>query len=631
MADEGFKRKLTAILSADVEGYSRLMGDDEEATVRTLTSYREVLTTLIQQHSGIVLDSPGDNLLAEFVSVVDAVQCAVAVQKEIHTRNEALPENRRMQFRIGINLGDVIQEKGRIYGDGVNIAARLESLADPGGICISKTAFDHIESKLPYGYDFIGEQTVKNIAKPVGAYRVQLDPRVTVSGKPVDKNPPVMRRTPILVAAGVALVLVFAFGVWQFYVRGPSIEPASVEKMAFPLPDKPSIAVLPFDNLSKDQSDAYIADGLSENIISSLSKIPDMLVIARNSTFVYKGKAVKINQVAEELGVRYVLEGSVQKSEDKIRVIAQLIDAVSGHHLWSERYDREIKDFFKILDEITIKIADALRAKMVWSGDVHGVPTNSFEAWSYKIKGGSYFDRFTKQDNIKTRELSKKALKLDPEYGAAWTLLAWTHFSDARNGFTDTPLESIKQAQLAAQKASAINDRDASLQNLWASLYLIQRQHEKAIAAGQKAIELNPNFADGYALLAQIMYYSGRPDEAITLSKQAMRLAPYTPAYYLVFLGWGYQGAGRYQEALSVFQKLLDRAQAGEFSLLFAHINMTTSYSLMGDYEKAREHWAEVLKIYPNASLKWISRFHFFKDPDQLERVLDVYRAVGIE
>ena len=245
MAEKGFKRKLTAILSADAVDYSRLMGEDEEATVRTITAYREVLSTLIQQHNGNVLDSPGDNLLAEFVSVVDAVQCAVAVQKEIKTRNDELPENRRMQFRIGINLGDVIQEEDRIYGDGVNVAVRLEGLAEPGGICISKTAFDHIESKLPYGYDFIGDQTVKNISKPVGAYRVLLDPRVTVSGKSLDKKPAPIRRMPVLVGAVVVFALAVVVGIWQFYMRRPSVEPASIEKMAYPLPQKPSVAVLP--------------------------------------------------------------------------------------------------------------------------------------------------------------------------------------------------------------------------------------------------------------------------------------------------------------------------------------------------------------------------------------------------
>ncbi len=296
MTTQDFKRKLTAILSADVEGYSRLMGEDEEATVRTITAYREVMTTLIQQHSGKVVDSPGDNLLAEFASVVDAVQCAVAVQKEISARNTELPENRKMQFRIGINLGDVIQEGDRIYGDGVNVAARLEGLAEPGGICISKTAFVHIESKLPYGYDFIGDQTVKNISKPVGAYRVLMDPRVTVAGKLEEEKLAPVRRMPILVGVVVVLVLAVAVGIWQFYMRRPSVEPASVEKMAYQLPEKPSIAVLPFNNLSDDPEQEYFSDGITEEIITALSKIPKLFVIARNSTFTYKGKPVRFSK-----------------------------------------------------------------------------------------------------------------------------------------------------------------------------------------------------------------------------------------------------------------------------------------------------------------------------------------------
>jgi adenylate cyclase len=262
MAEKGFKRKLTAILSADVEGYSRLMGDDEEATVRTITAYREVMTTLIQQHNGKVLDSPGDNLLAEFVSVVDGVQCAVAVQKETKARNDELPENRRMHFRIGINLGDVIQEEERIYGDGVNIAARLEGLAEPGGICISKTAFDQIESKLPYGYEFLGDQPVKNIAKPVGAYRVVMEPRVTVAGEPEEEKPALVRRKAILVCVIAVVVVAVAVGIRKFYMRQPSVEPVSVESMAYPLPDKPSIAVLPLDNMSGDTEQDYFSDGL---------------------------------------------------------------------------------------------------------------------------------------------------------------------------------------------------------------------------------------------------------------------------------------------------------------------------------------------------------------------------------
>ena len=364
MAQEGFKRKLTAILSADVEGYSRLMGENEEATVRTLTTYREVLSTLIQQHNGKVLDSPGDNLLAEFVSVVDAVQCAVAVQKEIQARNVEMPESRRMEFRIGINLGDVIEEEERIYGDGVNIAARLEGLAKPGGICISKTAFDHIESKLPYGYEYLGDQTVKNIAKPVGAYQVVMEPRVTIVGKPEDEKSAKVRRMPILIGAVAVLVLAFAVGIWQFYMRRPTIEPASVDKMALPLPDKPSIAVLPFDNLSGDSEQEYFSDGITNDIITDLSKFRDLFVVARNSTFTYKNKPTKVQEVSRELGVRYVLEGGVQKAGDRVRINVQLIDATTGQHLWAERFDRSIDDIFAVQDEITEKIVAAVYIKV---------------------------------------------------------------------------------------------------------------------------------------------------------------------------------------------------------------------------------------------------------------------------
>ena len=295
MAEEGFKRKLTAILSADVEGYSRLMGEDEEATVRTLTTYREVLTTLIQQHNGKVVDSPGDNLLAEFVSVVYAVHCAVAVQKEIGSRNDELPENRRMQFRIGVNLGDVIEDEERIYGDGVNVAARTEGLADGGGICVSGTAYDQIAKKLPLGYEYLGEQKVKNIEKPIRVYRVLMDPEA--AGKVIGEKRPISRHWRW---AAVALIVVAgALAIWNFYFRPPPIEPASVEKMAFPLPDKPSIAVLPFVNMSGDPEQEYFSDGLTEEIITGLSKIPQLFVIARNSTFTYKGKPVKVQQISE--------------------------------------------------------------------------------------------------------------------------------------------------------------------------------------------------------------------------------------------------------------------------------------------------------------------------------------------
>jgi TolB-like protein/class 3 adenylate cyclase len=407
MSADSFKRKLTAILSADVKGYSRLMGEDEAATVKTLTAYRKIMAELIQQHRGRVIDSPGDNILAEFASVVDAVQCSVAAQNEFKSRNAELPENRRMEFRIGVNLGDVIEEENRIYGDGVNIAARLESLADPGGICISKTAFDHIESKLPLGYQFLGEQTVKNIAKPVGAYKVLMEPRVLpVEAKKKAKEGSFWQRKPVLAGAVALLIVIIGAAVWNFYLRAPKIEPASKDKMAFPLPDKPSIAVLPFANMSGDPKEDYFSDGLTEQIITSLSKSQRLFVIARNSTFVYKGKPVKIQKVAEDLGVRYVLEGSVQKSADRVRITTQLIDAITGHHVWSERYDRELKDIFALQDEITMKITLAMRIELTEGEQARRWTkggTKNLKANELNYQGIDFLRRGTKQDNDTAR------------------------------------------------------------------------------------------------------------------------------------------------------------------------------------------------------------------------------------
>jgi TolB-like protein/class 3 adenylate cyclase len=354
MSEERDKRKLSAVLSADVKGYSRLMGEDESGTIRTLKGYREIMGKLIQQYRGRVVDSPGDNLLAEFSSVVDAVDGAVEIQKQLKLKNDALPENRRMEFRIGVNLGDVVEDEERIYGDGVNIAARVESLADGGGICISGTSYDQIGKKLPFGYEYLGEQTVKNIEKPVRVYRVLMKPEA--AGKVIGEKRflgKISRRAAI---SAIIILVIVAGGLigWNIYLhQSKKIEPASLDKMAFPLPDKPSIAVLPFDNLTGDPDQEYFSDGITEEIITALSKIPKLFVIARNSTFTYKGKPVKVQQVSEELGVQYVVEGSVRRAEDRVRITAQLIDALTGHHIWAERYDRELKDIFAIQDDIT--------------------------------------------------------------------------------------------------------------------------------------------------------------------------------------------------------------------------------------------------------------------------------------
>jgi TolB-like protein/class 3 adenylate cyclase len=363
MATQDFKRKLTAILSADVKGYSRLMGEDEEATVRTITAYRQVITEVVQKHRGRVVDSPGDNVLAEFASVVDAVRGAVEIQEELKVRNAELPKNRKMEFRIGVNLGDVIHEEERIYGDGVNVAARVESLAEAGGICISRSAYDQVKNKLTLGYENLGEYSVKNIAEPVRVYKVLMDPES--AGKVIGERRVEAKRGMRVAIVGVIAFLLVVGGavLWKSYqpIVSPPAEVASEKKLAFPLPEKPSLAVLPFDNLSGDSSQDYLSDGFTETIITELSNLSNLFVIARNSTFTYKGKPVKVQHVAEELGVRYVLEGSVQRSGERVRITAQLIDALTGHHLWAENYDRNFGDIFALQDDITDHVTMALQ------------------------------------------------------------------------------------------------------------------------------------------------------------------------------------------------------------------------------------------------------------------------------
>jgi adenylate cyclase len=634
MSTKDFKRKLSAIFSADVAGYSRLMGEDEAETVEAITTRREIMGGLIRQHRGRVVDSPGDNILAEFASVVDAVQCAVAVQKEFQARNAELPENRRMEFRIGINLGDVIEEEDRIYGDGVNIAARLEALADPGGICVSKTAFDHIETKLPLGYEFLGDQTVKNIARPVGAYRVLMEPRVTVAGEAEkEKAMPVGRRKAIL-AGGVALALVvIAALIWNYYFRPPPMEVASVEKMAFPLPDKPSIAVLPFNNLSGDPTQDYIADGISENIISALSKISEMFVIASNSTFTYKGKPVKVQQVSEELGVRYVLEGSAQKVGNRVRITAQLIDATTGHHLWSEKYDRDLKDLFALQDEITQKIIVELQVKLTEGEQarVSQKTTTNLEAWSCAVRGLTLFQRASKENTAKAMQLFERAVELDPNYVWAWVRLAWMHY--VQSGQSQSPSESFRKAVLISQRVLALDDSDSDVRALLGIIYLRQKRYKEAIAEGKKATELGPTNAHAYLFLAVTMYTVGRFDDAIALVKRAMRVHPYYPAYYLTWLGAAYRMTGRYEDALTVYKQLLDRSLKGEYPAYGAHLFLAEVYAELGQDEKARTHAAEVLRLNPEFSLNRISKVttYGYKDPAHLERRVNALRKAGLK
>jgi adenylate cyclase len=630
MTTQDVKRKLTAILSADVEGYSRLMREDELATVNTLKAHREAMSLLIQKHRGRVVDTPGDNLLAEFGSVVDAVQCAVEVQQELKARNAELPENRKMHFRVGINLGDVIEDGERIYGDGVNIAARVEGLAEGGGICISGIAFDSIKNKLALGYEYLGQHNVKNITEPVRVYRVLTEPEA--AGKVIgDKRPGLKWGRRIAVALGVALVVVVAaVGIWYIYFRPSPMEVASVEKMAYPLPDKPSIAVLPFVNMSEDPKQEYIADGITEDIINALSHISNLFVIARNSTFTYKDKPVKVQQVSEELGVRYVLEGSIQKSGDRVRITVQLIDAINGHHIWAEKYDRAMKDFFALQDEIASEIMVALQVKLT-EGEQARIwrkGTDNFNAYEKFMLGKQHFRSFTKEGNILARKMCEEAIALDPKYASAYVLMGLTHLIDSWYGWGKPPGKSLDWATEWIQKGLKINDSDDYGHANLGHLYLMRGLHDKAILEGEMSTRLNPNGEYNMALLAMTVTYASRCDEAISLYHKAIRLNPFPPLWYLHGLGLAYRTGGKYEEAIKWYKKALQR-NPDHFP---AHLHLAGTYAMMGRMKEARAATAEVLRLNPNLSLKHLRKrmVSAYKDKADLDLAIDAYRKAGL-
>jgi adenylate cyclase len=625
------KRRLSAILNADVKGYSRLMGDDELATIRDLEICFALMSEIIGKYRGRIVDSPGDNVLAEFPSVVDGVEAAVEIQRELKTKNDAVPEDRRMDFRIGINLGDVVEKGEQIYGDGVNIAARIESLADPGGICISRTAFDQVKNKLILRYEYLGEHAVKNIAEPVRLYRVLMDPEAAGSVNVREKPQPVQWRRKVPVAATVLLLTVGGFALWNHSLRIAPRDTALLRKPVSPLPDKPSIAVLPFTNISGDPEQDYLGDGITENLISAMSQNSEMFIISRNSMFNYKGTMADVKQVSEELGVQYVLKGSVQKSGDRIRVTAQLVDGTTGQHLWSERYDRDLKDLFRIQDEITRRIAVGLQVELT-----HGERTRSYmttlnlEAWEHTVKGNAFFTRFTREGNARAREHFGWAVEFDPEYAFAWSLMAWTHFIDFWFEFSEDR-ESIDRAYELAKKALVLDDTIPNTHSLIGFIHLVRRQHEKAVSAGERALALGPSDATSLMLQAQTMCYTGRIEESIALAKKAVRLSPHIPAWYLLVLGLTSYMAEEYEEALAAYAQLLEHSQKGEIPALWAHVALTSVNVALGRNGKAEQHAEEVLAIKPDFSLEWVHRVMPFKDPKHLERTLVSLRQAGLK
>jgi adenylate cyclase len=630
MTTQEVKRKLTAILSADVKGYSRLMGEDEKGTVRTLNAYKEVMSGLVQHHHGRVVDAPGDNVLAEFGSVVDAVECAVEIQKELKARNAELPENRKMEFRIGVNLGDVIEDGEQILGDGVNIAARLESLSDAGGICISGTAFDQVRNKLELGYDYLGEQTVKNIALPVRVYKVLMEPEE--AGKIIGekKVKPRKWQKPVSILVAILIVVAAVVVIWRLYLHPtrPPVEVASKEKMAFPLPDKPSIAVLPFVNMSEDPKQEFFSDGMTEEIITTLSKSPYLFVIARQSTFTYKGKPVKVKQVSEELGVRYVLEGSVRRSGEKVRITAQFIDALTGYHLWAERFDRDLKAIFALQDEIAFKIMKTVHEKLELTATrVSGRGPGNVEAFLKTLEGREhiYRPRITKEDNVLARKLFEEAIALDPNHATAYTFLAWTYMVDA--SFGKSPEESLRRAIELGQRATALDELEGFAHASLGYFYTYAAQFDKAIAHAERGMALDPNLTGVLLNSGAALTLSGRPEEAIPLLHKALRLNPFAPSIYFVNLSAAYRMAGRFDDAVEQAKRAVERNPKDQL----AYLALAAGCMLAGREGEARAAAAEVLKMNPVFSVEQFGRALPFRDKSFVDRSIDAWRKAGLK
>ena len=582
MTQDGSKRKLAAIISADVKGYSLLLADDETFTIKTLKEYREIMSYCIGQHNGRVVDSPGDNLLAEFSSAVDAVQCAVEIQKKLKKENERLVEDKKLKFRIGVNIGDIVQDGDRIYGSGVNVAARIEGIANPGGIGVSRGVYDQVKDKLDFTFEYIGEHEVKNIKEPVRVYKVLLE----------------------------------------------SDLPAPLADEPLELPDKPSIAVLPFVNMSGEPGQEYFSDGLTEQIINGLCKVLNLFVIARNSSFAYKGKSVNIQQVGKELGVRYILEGSVQKAENRVRITAQLIDATTGYHLWSENYDRDLSDIFALQDEITLKIMDALAIKLtvgeqarIWEG----TNTNIY-AFDKQMRGIERFWRVNEKDNKQARHFFEEAVKIDKDYAQAYILLGFTHMIDLALGWSKSPIESFEQAEKNVEKALALNDSTDLPHSLLGWIYLFKRQHDEAIKAGERAIELNPNGAEAHVQLAFILIYSDKIELAIKLLKKALRLNPIPPSYYYDLLGLAYRVNGQYEKAIEMCKKALSVSPDN----VSAYITLAASYSFINRTEDASKAVEEILGIQPDFSLEYFANTQPYKNQEKLDKFINALRKAGL-
>ena len=586
MAEERVQRRLAAILAADMVGYSRLIGADEEGTIARQKAHRaELIDVEFSSHGGRIVKTMGDGLLVEFASVVDAVKCAVIVQRAMSEREAEVPEDRRIQYRIGINLGDIVIDGDDILGDGVNVAARLEGLAEPGGICISGNAYEQVRDKLQAEFEDLGERQVKNIDRPVRAYRVSL-----ASGHPTERAEPQIDAAPL------------------------------------PLPDKPSVAVLPFDNMSGDPEQEFFADGLAEDIIAILSRTSKLMVIARNSSFAYKGSATDVRQIATDLGVRYVLEGSVRKGGDRLRVTAQLIDAVNGGHLWAERYDRRVEDIFDIQDDITKEIVTALRVQLTDGEDAltWNKGTQNIDAWRWALEAGELFFQFNPAEITRARDLLRRSIELEPNYAYAWAMSGFCDWYLARIGSSEDAEVLIDRAEQSFEKSLDLDDMLSWGHFSKGMVLLYRRQFDESVSAMQTAVALLPGDANVRTGLGFALIHAGQASEGLHAMREAMRLNPYVPFWYRFI-------AARAQDMLGdLEQALTDWSGTVEGMFFASNMHIASLLVRLGRLPEAKDALSEALRVNPQFTLAGVDRYLMCRDGDYVNAVTESLRQAGL-
>jgi adenylate cyclase len=581
MENADVTRKLAVILAADAVGYSRLMAVDEEGTLAILNARRQVIDELIARHHGRIFTTAGDSVMAEFASAVEAVRCAAAIQQDSERANADLPEARRMRFRVGVNLGDVMVGGDNLFGDGVNVAARLEGMAAPDGICISAAVYDQIRNKVDFSFEDLGERSLKHIGYPVRVFGLRRDP--------VDESGP----TP----------------------TGPAPRRPSA---------LPSIAVLPFTNMGGDPEQDYFADGLTEDLITELSRFQELRVIARNSVMTYKGKAVRVQEVGHDLGVRYVLEGSVRRAGVRLRITAQLIDAATGHHLWAERFDRDLADIFEVQDEVTSRIVVTLAGKLEESERrrARSLQTENLEAYDCVLRGRELWFRFTPEANREARRLYEKAIGLDPDYARAYASLAWTYLTEHDERWGDPADKPLERALEIARRGVMVNPASHSNHLALGQVCLDKGLHDEAVEAFETAIALNPNDADGYVFLAETLSFAGRPDEAIDLIEKAQRLNP-ASRWYAWQLAAAFYVARRYEDAVAALRK-------GRPLVAMGYRWLAVACGQLGREQDAKAAAEEYLRRSPDYSLATHLETMPFQHAEDREHYVDGLRKAGL-